>query len=121
MNDIIMRDPFWLPIPAKLPSNIPTFDGKEGEDPKNHVMNSHIWCSSNSLMDESIHSRIFQLNLTGTTAKWYIELSQHSFGDFNSLAMSFLTHFQLPIRYETGTNLLTSLQKSTSTHISDHI
>ena len=37
------------------------------------------------------------------------------------MAMAFLTHFQLPIRYETGTELLTSLRQSTSTHISDHI
>ena len=35
--------------------------------------------------------------------------------------MAFLTHFQLPIRYETGADLLTSLCYSTSTHISDHI
>ena len=35
--------------------------------------------------------------------------------------MAFLTHFQLPIRYETGTDLLISLRQSTSTHISDHI
>ena len=35
--------------------------------------------------------------------------------------MAFLTHFQLPIRYETGTELLTSLRKSINTHISDHI
>ena len=30
-------------------------------------------------------------------------------------------HFQLPIRYETGTELLTSLPQSTSTHIFYHI
>lgn len=35
--------------------------------------------------------------------------------------MAFLTHFQLSIRYETGTELLTSLWQSTATHISDHI
>jgi hypothetical protein len=35
--------------------------------------------------------------------------------------MEFLTHFELPIRYETGTELLKSLRQSTSTHISDHI
>ena len=35
--------------------------------------------------------------------------------------MAFLTHFQLPIRYEKGTNLLTSLRQTTSTHISDQI
>ena len=54
-------------------------------------------------------------------AKWYIELPQHSFVDFGSLETMFLTHFQLPIHYETGTDLLTSLQQNTSTDISDHI
>ena len=54
-------------------------------------------------------------------AKWYIELPTRSFNNFNNLAMAFLTHFQLPIRYETGTDLLTSLRQSNSTHISDHI
>ena len=59
--------------------------------------------------------------MTDTAAKWYIELPQHSFVYFGSLATVFLTHFQLPIRYETGTDLLTSLRQNTSTHISDHI
>ena len=35
--------------------------------------------------------------------------------------MSFLTHFQLPIRYEMGTELLTSLHQTTFVHISNHI
>jgi hypothetical protein len=35
--------------------------------------------------------------------------------------MSFLTHFQLPIQYEMGTELLASLHQMTSIHISDHI
>jgi len=35
--------------------------------------------------------------------------------------MTFLTNFQLLIRYETGTEILTSLCQSTCTHISDHI
>ena len=72
-------------------------------------------------MDDSVHLRLFQRTLTGTTAKWYIELPQHSFVDFGSLATVFLTHFQLPIRYEMSTSLLTSLCQNTSTHISDHI
>jgi hypothetical protein len=109
-NDPILHYPFWPVIPAKLPSDIPKFDGKAGEDPNNHVMTFHLWCSSNSLMDDSIHLRLFQRTLTGSTAKWYIELPRSSFQDFNSLAMSFLTHFQLPIRYEMGTELLTSLR-----------
>ena len=72
-------------------------------------MNFHLWCSLNSLMDDSVELRIFQKTLTGTTAKWYIELPQHSFVDFGSLVTVFLTHFQLPIHYEMGTDLLTSL------------
>jgi hypothetical protein len=35
--------------------------------------------------------------------------------------MDFLTHYQLPIRYEMGTEILSSFKKSLSTHISDHI
>ena len=41
--------------------------------------------------------------------------------DFGSLAGIFLTHFQLPIHYETDTDLLTSLHQNTSTQISYHI
>jgi hypothetical protein len=35
--------------------------------------------------------------------------------------MVFLTHYQLPIRYEIGTNLSNSLHQNNSTHIFDHI
>ena len=35
--------------------------------------------------------------------------------------MAFLTHFQLPFRYKTGIEILTSLLQSNTTHISDHI
>jgi hypothetical protein len=112
-----MHAPFWPAIPAKLPSNIPKFDGNPGEDPNNHVMNFHLWCSSNSLMDDSTHPRLFQRTLIGVVVKWYIELSRKTLVDFNSLSMAFLTHFQLPIWYEIDTKLLTSLQQSSSTHI----
>jgi hypothetical protein len=120
-NDPILHFPFWPVIPAKLPSDIPKFDGKPGEDPNNHVMTFHLWCSSNSLMDDSIRLRLFQCTLTGSATKWYIELQRGSFQDFNSLAMDFLMHFQLPIRYEMGTEILTSLHQMNSVHISDHI
>ena len=121
MNDPIHHDPSWPAIPIKMPSDMPKFDGKPGEDPKNHVMTFHLWCSSNSLMDGSICLHLFQRTLTGIAAKWYIELPKHSFLDFNALAMAFLTHFQLPIRYEIGIDLLTSLRQTTSTHMFDHI
>lgn len=120
-NDPILHDPQWPPVPTKIPSDCPKFDGKAGEDPQAHVMMYHLWSSSNSWLDDSIRLRLFQRTLTGSAAKWYIELSRASFHDFNSLAMAFLNHFQLPIRYETGTHLLTSLKQSTATHISDHI
>ena len=72
-------------------------------------------------MDDSIHLRLFQWTLIGMAMKWYIELPQHLFVDFSSLEIVFLTHFQLPIHYETCTNLLTSLLQNNSTHISKHI
>jgi hypothetical protein len=72
-------------------------------------------------MDDSIRLRLFQRTLTGAAAKWYIELPRGFFSDFNTLAMAFLTHYQLPIRYDTGTEILTSFKQSTGTHISDHI
>ena len=109
INEPIQHNPSWPPILVKLPSNIPNFDGKQGDDPKNHVMTFHLWCSSNSLMDDSVRLRLFQRTLIGTAAKWYIELPKHSFVDFGSLATVFLTRFQLPIYYEMGMNLLNSL------------
>jgi hypothetical protein len=120
-NDLIFHSSVWPVIQAKLPSDIPKFDGKYGEDPNNHVMTFHLWCSSNALMDDSIYLCPFQRTLMGFVAKWYIELPRASFHDFNSLSMSFLTHFQLAIRYETGTELLTSLRQTNSMHIFDHI
>ena len=121
INDPIHHDPSWPTIPVKLPSDIPKFDGKPGKDPKNLVMTFHLWCSSNSLMENSIRLWIFQWTLTIIVTKWYIELPHHSFWDFNALAMAFLTHFQLPIWYEIGTDPLTSIWKTTSNHISDNI
>jgi hypothetical protein len=121
LNDPIHHSPHWPVIPAKLPSDIPKFDGKPGEDPNNHVMTFHLWCSSNSLMDDSIRLRLFQRTLTGSAAKWYIELPRGFFTDFNTLAMAFLTHYQLPIHYEMGTEILSSFKKNKATHISDHI
>jgi hypothetical protein len=121
LNDPIRHSPQWPAIPAKLPSDILKFDGKAREDPNNHVMNFHLWCSSNSLMDDSIRLRIFQRTLTGVVAKWYIELPRGFFSDFNTLAMAFLTHYQLPIRYDIGTEILTYFKQTKGTHILDHI
>jgi hypothetical protein len=53
-NDPILHDPTWPAMPTKLPSDIPKFEGKAGNDPANHVMTFHLWCSSNIIMDDSI-------------------------------------------------------------------
>ena len=101
--------------------SLPKFEGKPGEDLSEHVTTFHLWCSSNSLDQDSIRLRLFQHTLTGPTAKWYIELRKGAFALFDDLAMNFLNHFQLPVRYDVGTELLLTFRQDKSTHISDHI
>jgi hypothetical protein len=60
MNDPISHSSFCRIILSKLPSDISKFDGKPEDDPNIHVMNFHIWCSSNSFMDDSIFLYPFQ-------------------------------------------------------------
>ena len=74
MNDPVSHDLAWPVVPTKLPSDIPKFEGKPGEDPSKHVTTFHLWFSSNSLHEDSIRLRLFQHTLTGPAAKWYIEL-----------------------------------------------
>ena len=57
----------------------------------------------------------------GSTVKWYIELPMTSFVDFGNLGNTFLHLFQLPIRYDFGTELLITFQQGDVAHISDHI
>ena len=57
-NDPIAYAPWWLVIPHKLPSDIMKFNGNPGEDPLNHDMTFHLWCSSNS-NDDLIHLKFF--------------------------------------------------------------
>jgi hypothetical protein len=35
--------------------------------------------------------------------------------------MAFLNHFQLPVRYDVGTEMITNFEQTTTNHISDHI
>jgi len=92
-NDPIIHLPWWMIIPTKLTPHIHKFSGNIGEDPSMHVMTYHLWCSSKSLNDDSIQLRLFQRMLTGTIAKWYIELPRALFHYFSTLATTFLTHF----------------------------
>jgi hypothetical protein len=93
LNDPICHDPRWPPMPTKLPSDIPKFEAKPNEDPGDHVTTFNLWCSSNSLKDDSVHLRLFQRTLIGSAAKWYIELDRSRYSSFGELAMAFLNHF----------------------------
>ena len=62
LNDSICHDPRWLPMPTKFPSDIPKFEGKPGEDPSDHVTTFHLWCSSNSLQDNSVEFHFFLMH-----------------------------------------------------------
>lgn len=59
-------------------------------------------------LDDSIKLHLFPRTLTSNATKWLNELLTSSFHEFGSLAMAFLTHFQLPIRYEIDPNLIAS-------------
>ena len=105
-NNPVAHDSNWPAIATKLPSDIPKFEGKPGEDPSEHITTFHLWCSLNSLHQESVCLILFQRTLTGPAAKWYIELPKGALALFDDLAMTFLNHFQLPVRYDSGTELL---------------
>jgi hypothetical protein len=121
MNDPIHHDPSCPVIPAKLPSNIPKFEEKSGEDLQDYMATFHLWCSSNSLNDNLILLCLFQHTLIERDNKWYIELERGKYSTFSDLAIFFLNHFQLPIEYDVGTKLLANFEKDKTTHISDHI
>ena len=100
---------------------MPKFEGNNGEDPTDHITTFHLWCSSNSLIDDLIRLSLFQCTLTGNATKWYIELTRGSFTTFGDLATMFLNHFKLPVCYDAGTELLANFKQEKATHISDHI
>jgi hypothetical protein len=108
-------------MPTKLPSDIPKFEGKVGEYLSNHIMNLHLWCSSNIIMDDSIRLSLFQRTLTGPSAKWYVDEKLGSHVTFESLAKIVLTFFQLPIHHDNCLELLSEFKQTSATHIADHI
>jgi hypothetical protein len=121
MNDPMCHDLAWPPIPTKLHSDIPKFEGNNGEDPGDDVTTFHLWCSSNSLNDDSIRLKLFQCTLMGVTTEWYIKLLRGSYRNFSQMVLVFLNHFQLSIHYDVGLELLSTLRQDKSTHISYHI
>ena len=108
-------------MPNKLPSDIPKFEGKAGEDTQNHIMVFHLWCSSNNIVDGSLWLRLFLCTLTSVAAKWYIELPHATYPDFSLLSSMFLQYFQLRVHYDEGVEILLSCRQNTDTHIMDHI
>jgi hypothetical protein len=108
-------------MPTKFPLDIPKFEGKPSEDPGDHVMTFHLWCSSNSLKDDSVQFCLFQHTLIGGAVKWYINLDNSKYTYFNYLAMVFIKNFQLSVRYNVDTKLLAKFEQTKVFHISNHI
>jgi hypothetical protein len=109
MNEPVCHDPTWPPIPTKLPSDIPKFEGKNGEDHGDHITTFHLWCSLNSLNDDSIRLILFQRTQIGVVTKWYIELPIGAYGTFSQMVLIFLNHFQLSVHYDVGLELMLNL------------
>ena len=120
-NDPVSHDPIWLVVPAKLPPNIPKFEGKNGEDIGENVTIFHLWCSSNLLNRDFIRLWLFQRTLMGPVEKWYIQLSGGTYRTFNDLNITFLNHFQLPVHYDASIELLSTFRQEKAMHISYHI
>jgi hypothetical protein len=121
LNNAIYHDLCWPPMPTKFPSDIPNFEAKPNEDLGDHVTTFHLWCSANSLRDNSIQFHWFQCTLIGSDVKWYIEIDRSRYSTFGELAMVFLNHFQLLVRYDIGNKILTNFEQTKVDHISDHI
>ena len=96
-NDPIRPHFAWPLVPVNIPTDIPKFNGKIAKGSANHITTYHLWCVSSSFLDDSIKFWLFPITLTGNAAKWFIELPAASFFNFQSFAIVFLTHFQLPI------------------------
>ena len=103
-----------------IPSDIPKFEGKHGHDPANHIMEFHLWCSSNSIVADSERLHLLQRTLTGATTKWSVNISQASHTSFETIATSFITYFQLLIIHDLGLEMLTEFRQNTVTHIKYH-
>jgi hypothetical protein len=112
LNHTIFHDPCWPPISSKFPSDIPNFEANPNEYPGDHVTTFHLWCPPNSLRDDSVQLCLFQRTLIGSATKWYIKLDLSRYSSFSELAMDFLNHFQLLVRYDADTELLANFEKT---------
>jgi len=92
-KDPVNNNLFFPPITHKIPSDIPNFEGKQGDDLATHVTTYHPWSASNSMVDDSIWLKLFLHTLIGNTTKWYIELPRAAVNTFGALVTKFLKHF----------------------------
>ena len=88
-NDPVPHNPTWPTVPTKIPSDIPKFEGKASEDPSENVTTFHLWCSSNSLLNNSIRLRLFQQTLMIMWQMVY-RVTEGDYATFDDLAMTFL-------------------------------
>ena len=58
-NYPIMPHPAWPLVPVKIPIDIPKFEGKTGDDLTSHITTYHLWCVSNSMLNDSIMLHLF--------------------------------------------------------------
>jgi hypothetical protein len=56
-----------------------------------------------------------------SSSKWYVNEKLGSHVTFESLAKAFLSFFQLPIRRDTGLEILSKFKKTIVIHVVDHI
>lgn len=53
-NDPIFHNLLWPPIPQKICTYILKYKGKQGEHQGINITTYHLWCVSNSMVDDSI-------------------------------------------------------------------
>jgi len=93
INDPLLHNPTWLEMSKELPSNILRFEGNPREGPTNHVHPFHMWCSSNSITNDSIHLWLFQCMVTEATTKWYVDNARATHSTLATLFETFISYF----------------------------
>ena len=70
-NDPILHHSAWPSVPVKIPTDILKFEGKTGDDPTSHITTYHLWCVSNSMLDDLVKLLLFPRTLTGNDGMSY--------------------------------------------------
>ena len=76
-------------MPTNLPLDMSKLEGKLGEDPQNHIMSFHLWCSLNNIVDDFVRLRFID---------WYViraykrdnERSENKDGKFKNWTILFV-------------------------------